>query len=149
MRSLFEDENIAGESFAGKEELVSGAFLLRGFALPRQEPLLAAVKVIAQASPFRHMITPGGFRMSVAMTNCGSLGWITDRRGYRYDAIDPETGRKWPAMPPEFSQLAVEAAAEAGFSGFYADACLINRYAPGTRRSRRRSIPSSANTASI
>ncbi|MBS1852951.1 MAG: DNA oxidative demethylase AlkB [Acidobacteria bacterium] len=128
MRGLFEDENPAG-----KEEIVGGAFLLRAFALAREAALLAAVEAIAKVSPFRHMITPGGFRMSVAMTNCGGLGWITDRRGYRYDAIDPETGRKWPAMPPEFSQLAVEAAGEAGFSGFHADACLINRYAPGTR----------------
>jgi DNA oxidative demethylase len=89
---------------------------------------------VAQA-PFRHMVTPGGHVMSVAMTNCGSAGWVTDRSGYRYDAADPEAGKPWPAMPASFRSLAGAAAAEAGFSGFAPDACLINRYAPGARMS--------------
>jgi alkylated DNA repair protein (DNA oxidative demethylase) len=81
------------------------------------------------------MVTPGGFRMSVAMTNCGSYGWVTDRNGYRYDAVDPESGKEWPRMPESLLQLAVDAAARAGFKGFVPDACLINRYEPGARMS--------------
>ena len=82
-----------------KEAMAPGAFLLRGFALSNEGALLDALRDITAKSPFRHMITPGGFRMSVAMTNCGTLGWITDRAGYRYDVVDPENGQKWPAMP--------------------------------------------------
>jgi DNA oxidative demethylase len=116
-------------------DLAPGAMLLRGFALPAETELLAGLeRVIAQA-PFRHMVTPGGFRMSVGMTNCGSLGWVTDRTGYRYDAVDPESGREWPAMPDSFLQLAQTAAASAGFSGFMPDGCLINRYEPSARLS--------------
>src|ERR1051325_5460817 len=111
-----------------KEEIAPGAFLLRGFALEDEPAILKAIDEVKARSPFRHMITPGGFRMSVAMTNCGFLGWITDRTGYRYDAIDPENGRKWPAMPAAFMHLANQSAIEAGFEGFTPDACLINRY---------------------
>jgi alkylated DNA repair protein (DNA oxidative demethylase) len=81
------------------------------------------------------MATPGGFRMSVAMTNCGSAGWITDRKGYRYDALDPDSGLPWPALPTAFADLAVRAASAAGFDNFAPDACLLNRYAPGARMS--------------
>jgi alkylated DNA repair protein (DNA oxidative demethylase) len=88
---------------------------------------------MAAVSPFRNLITPGGFRMSVAMTNCGIAGWISDRRGYRYESIDPMTGTPWPAMPTLFLRLAASAAEEAGFADFVPDACLINRYEPGTR----------------
>ena len=118
-----------------KEEIAPGAFLLRGFALEDEPAILKAIDEVKAKSPFRHMITPGGFRMSVAMTNCGFLGWITDRTGYRYDAIDPENGRKWPAMPAAFMHLAKESAIEAGFEGFTPDACLINRYEVGARLS--------------
>lgn len=114
------------------EVLAEGAKLLRGF-VPDQKSLMHAVDEAAQAAPFRHMLTPGGFRMSVAMTNCGNAGWISDRRGYRYDTIDPETGKPWPPMAPVFLNLAISAAAEAGFPGFIPDACLINRYEPGAR----------------
>src|SRR6202041_2119548 len=86
-------------------------------------------------SDLRHMVTPGGWPMSVAMTNCGDAGWVTDRSGYRYDPIDPETGRRWPPMPVVFSDLASRAAAVAGFTGFAPDACLINRYEAGARLS--------------
>lgn len=117
------------------EWLEPGAVVLRGFALGRASELLEAVDAIAAAAPFRHLITPGGKRMSVAMTNCGALGWISDRSGYRYGPTDPETGERWPTMPPPFQQLARHAAEVAGFPGFAPDACLINRYAPGTRLS--------------
>ncbi len=79
------------------------------------------------------MITPGGFRMSIAITNCGKVGWISDRKGYRYAAIDPEMGKPWPPMPDLFGKLANGAAAVAGFAGFESDSCLINRYEPGAR----------------
>lgn len=111
------------------------AVLLRGFATPWAPALLAAIGELAAISPFRQMVTPGGWTMSVALTNCGSAGWVTDRSGYRYDAVDPLTGRPWPAMPDLFAALAAEAAAEAGFAGFQPDACLMNRYAPGARLS--------------
>ncbi|TAJ39544.1 MAG: DNA oxidative demethylase AlkB [Reyranella sp.] len=128
MQSLFDTDG-------GMEALGPGAAVLRGRALPRGEALLAAIDAIAAAAPFRRMTTPGGFEMSVAMTNCGLGGWITDRKGYRYTGVDPETGRPWPAMPAAFLALAREAAAAAGFAGFVPDACLINRYEPGARLS--------------
>jgi alkylated DNA repair protein (DNA oxidative demethylase) len=115
------------------ERLADGAWLLRGFAAAEAAALVAAVREIETRAPLRHMVTPGGFRMSVAMTNCGRAGWITDRRGYRYDAIDPSSGRAWPPMPAAFACVATRAAAAAGFAAFEPDACLINRYAPGTR----------------
>jgi alkylated DNA repair protein (DNA oxidative demethylase) len=117
------------------EALGAGTAVLRGFAREAAPQLLDEIVHVAEAAPFRHMITPGGFRMSVAMTNCGEVGWVTDRRGYRYDAIDPETGQPWPAMPAAVRNLAVRAAAAAGYSGFDPDACLVNRYEPGTRLS--------------
>jgi alkylated DNA repair protein (DNA oxidative demethylase) len=120
------------------ERIGERAVVLRGFAHHQQRALLAAVQRVSAAAPFRSMITPGGFRMSVAMTNCGEAGWITDRRGYRYERVDPLTGRLWPAMPPSFRALAVEAAKAAGFAGFAPDACLINHYEPGTRLSLHR-----------
>ena len=117
------------------QALADGALLLRGFALAAQDQLLAdALRVIA-AAPLRHLITPGGLRMSVAMTNCGALGWVSDRRGYRYDAIDPERKLPWPPMPASFRALAAQAAARAGFEAFAPDACLINRYLPGAKLS--------------
>lgn len=116
-----------------RELLAPGAWVLRGFALDRVAALLAALERISAAAPFRHLVTPGGFRMSVAMTNCGGFGWVSDRRGYRYDRRDPLSGQRWPAMPAVFSELAAVAAAAASFAHFEPDACLINRYAPGTR----------------
>ncbi|MDD2870246.1 DNA oxidative demethylase AlkB [Neomegalonema sp.] len=115
--------------------MAEGAFLLRGFALDQDDALLADIRAIAEASPFRNMVTPGGFVMSVAMTNCGQAGWVTDRSGYRYDAVDPETGEAWPPMPESFRALALAAAVEAGYPAFRPDACLINRYEPGARLS--------------
>ena len=115
--------------------MAEGAVLLHGFANSFKDDLIAALRDIVAQAPFRHMHTPGGHQMSVAMTNCGSFGWVTDRTGYRYDPNDPETGRPWPAMPPSFRALAGQAAAEAGFEGFSPEVCLINRYAPGARMS--------------
>jgi DNA oxidative demethylase len=125
------------EAQQGVSRVALGArtVLLRGLARECAPGLVAAIGAIAAVSPFRHMVTPGGWTMSVAMTNCGEVGWITDRTGYRYDAIDPATGRPWPAMPQIFADLAIKAAEAAGFSGFHPDACLINRYVPGARLS--------------
>jgi len=116
-----------------QEQLAEGAFVLRAFALPYVAQLLPALTLLEQASPFRHLVTPGGFRMSVAMTCCGALGWTSDRRGYRYSAIDPDNGRHWPPIPASFLQLAQSAAAQAGFDGFMPEACLVNRYIAGSR----------------
>jgi DNA oxidative demethylase len=115
--------------------MAEGAMLLRGAALPYARDLLVALDGITQRSPFRHMVTPGGFTMSVAMTNCGTAGWVTDRTGYRYDRNDPESGQLWPAMPDCFFDLAVDAATRAGYPDLRPDACLINRYEPGARLS--------------
>ena len=112
-----------------------GLTYLPGLALPCAPVLLTALGEIATAAPFRNMLTPGGQRMSVAMTNCGAVGWVTDRRGYRYERLDPESGRPWPVLPDSFIELAQRAAAEAGFATFQPDVCLINRYEPGARMS--------------
>ncbi|HLX29731.1 MAG TPA: DNA oxidative demethylase AlkB [Casimicrobiaceae bacterium] len=125
------DTTIATQSSI--EPLAPGASILRGFAAAADEALLAAVDRVASQAPFRHMVTPGGFRMSVAMTNCGALGWVSDEAGYRYTAIDPDTGRRWPAMPTAFADLATRAARRAGFARFVPDACLVNRYGVGSR----------------
>ena len=128
MHDLFADE-----TERKTERLDDGALLLRGFAEGMAADLLAEIVRIATTAPFRHLVTPGGFRMSVAMTNCGDFGWVSDRRGYRYDPQDPESGQPWPPMPPLFLDLATRAAAAAGYPGFRSDVCLVNRYKPGTR----------------
>ncbi|HUQ50896.1 MAG TPA: DNA oxidative demethylase AlkB [Gammaproteobacteria bacterium] len=116
-----------------REELAPGACVLRGLALADEAELEGTLDAVAQQAPFRQMITPGGFRMSVAMTNCGPYGWVSDEHGYRYAALDPVTGRPWPALPPVLAALADRAAALAGYAGFAPDACLVNRYEPGAR----------------
>jgi alkylated DNA repair protein (DNA oxidative demethylase) len=125
----------SAEILPSRDQIGEGAVLLRGFARPMQHDLMAAIETITAQAPFRHMVTPGGYQMSVAMTNCGAVGWVTDRTGYRYDARDPQTGLAWPAMPDVFLALAEQAAERAGFAGFSPDACLINRYEPGARMS--------------
>ena len=132
MRDLFAD---AAEIDARSETPAFTPTLLRGFALPVEDRLLAELERIAALAPYRHMVTPGGYTMSVAMTNCGRVGWVTDRTGYRYDPTDPESGKPWPSMPTVFRELATAAAAQAGFEGFVPDACLVNRYEPGTKLS--------------
>jgi alkylated DNA repair protein (DNA oxidative demethylase) len=117
------------------EVLDDGAVVLRGFALERAERLKDEVARVAESAPFRHLVTPGGFRMSVAMTNCGALGWVSDRHGYRYDPVDPASGRRWPALPDAMRALARDAASRAGHADFAPDACLVNRYAAGARLS--------------
>ncbi|MHA6860919.1 DNA oxidative demethylase AlkB [Ralstonia pseudosolanacearum] len=131
-RDLFADHAPADDR---RIALGEAAVVLCGFALAEAPALLAAIDDIARQAPFRHMITPGGFEMSVALTNCGALGWTSDRRGYRYAARDPQTGQPWPPLPDCFLRLARDAAAAAGFPGFTPDACLINRYVPGARLS--------------
>jgi alkylated DNA repair protein (DNA oxidative demethylase) len=132
MNDLFDAIGPRGPS---REVMADGATLLRGSALPFEADILSALQAIVDRAPFRRMTTPGGYVMSVAMTNCGAAGWITDRTGYRYDRIDPESGQPWPAMPDCFLELAVAAAGESGYPRFVPDACLINRYDPGARLS--------------
>lgn len=130
MLDLFENE-----SSGGREILGAQAFVLRGFALQVANELLANIALIEKTSPIRCLVTPSGYTMSVGMTNCGRLGWTSDRRGYKYSAVDPLTNNPWPQMPNEFLTLAQSAANEAGFQSFIPDACLINRYATGTKLS--------------
>jgi alkylated DNA repair protein (DNA oxidative demethylase) len=120
---------------AALERIAEDAVLLPGAASDEARALLAAVDEVVATAPWRHMITPGGARMSVAMTNCGEVGWISDRRGYRYGPLDPESGQAWPPMPSALRRLARRCAETAGFAGFEPDACLVNRYVPGTRLS--------------
>ena len=117
------------------DTLAKGAALLRGFAAEQASNLVAALGPITKFAPFRHMITPSGYTMSVAMTNCGQVGWVTSRNGYRYEHQDPENSSAWPEMPAVFTELAANAAAAAGYLDFIPDSCLINRYAPGSRLS--------------
>lgn len=128
MLDLFDD-------FGAERRLAEGAVYLRGLALPQETELLAAVDNVTAEAPFRNMVTPGGFTMSVAMTNCGAAGWVTDRKGYRYTAIDPQSGKPWPVLPAPFAGLATLAATKAGYPDFIPDSCLINRYEPGARMS--------------
>jgi alkylated DNA repair protein (DNA oxidative demethylase) len=130
MTSLFENST---ESESLNEDLGPGTAILRDMAKDRDIEIMDALFSVAVRSPFRHMVTPGGFRMSVAMTNCGALGWVTDRKGYRYASVDPETNTPWPAMPNVFMDLAREAATKGGYPSFVPDACLVNRYEPGAR----------------
>jgi DNA oxidative demethylase len=131
MRSI---ENLDLFDLGPRNERISdGAYHLHEFALDDVAALLPEIERVETAAPFRHLETPGGFRMSVAMTNCGAVGWVSDRRGYRYTTHDPQTEKPWPAIPVAFSALAARAAQAAGFEGFNPDACLINRYEPGAR----------------
>lgn len=129
MNDLF--DSVDGEHW--REPVADGVVVLRRFASPASSALMATVAAIAEQAPFRHMVTPGGHSMSAAMTCAGSLGWVTDARGYRYQSHDPQTGGPWPAMPFTFAELAKKAAEDAGFPGFEPDACLVNRYQPGAK----------------
>jgi alkylated DNA repair protein (DNA oxidative demethylase) len=123
-----------------EEALAEGAILLRRFVGDGEATVMNAVREVAAGAPFRNMVTRGGFRMSVAMSNCGNAGWVSDRSGYRYDSRDPDSGRPWPQIPAALHALATRAAAAAGFGHFSPDACLINRYAPGARMSLHQDI---------
>jgi alkylated DNA repair protein (DNA oxidative demethylase) len=131
MTSLFDSDSLP----RSHEALEEGAVLLRGFATVEAPLLVEEVARIAQAAAFRHLVTPGGYSMSVAMTNCGRVGWVSDRTGYRYDPLDPDTRAPWPAMPKAFLDIAAHAAAESGFANYDPDACLINRYVAGSKLS--------------
>ena len=128
--NLFDDEP---QPYAAPELIAPGAMLLRGFARGHAAALMQAVEQLLLAAPLRHLVVPGGRTMSVAMSNCGALGWVSDCSGYRYSATDPLSGRPWPAMPTDWSSLASRAARDAGFEGFAANACLINCYQSGAR----------------
>ncbi|MDO5623096.1 MAG: DNA oxidative demethylase AlkB [Pseudomonadota bacterium] len=129
------DDLFGGPSPGERERMGPCALVLRGWALPHVDAVLPAIAQVQAQAPFRHMTTPGGFTMSVALSNCGCWGWVSDRRGYRYSRVDPVSGQPWPAMPAALYHLAREAAQAAGYPGFAPDACLINRYAPGARMS--------------
>jgi alkylated DNA repair protein (DNA oxidative demethylase) len=109
------------------------AWVLRGRATATAERLIADLERVVGSSPWRRVTTPGGKQMSVDMTNCGDCGWVSDRRGYRYETNDPVTGNPWPEMPESFRSLATSAAVVVGFAGFDPDACLVNRYVPGAK----------------
>jgi len=129
MLDLFADEQ------PWQEPLAPGAVVLRRLAVADAATLLRDIEAVAALSPFRHMVTPGGYTMSVAMTSCGGLGWTTNDRGYLYSPVDPVTHRPWPPIPEAFHALCHEAAIAAGYPDFQPDACLINRYAPGAKLS--------------
>lgn len=131
MDSLFDGHSVP----PSVEQLQEGAVLFRGLVAAEAPVLLEEVARIAQTAAFRHLVTPGGYTMSVAMTNCGRVGWVSDRAGYRYDRVDPDTGLPWPAMPGVFQETAAKAAAQAGFAHYDPDACLINRYVAGAKLS--------------
>lgn len=113
----------------------SHAVVLPGFALPQVEAMLPVLRQVVASAPFRHMLTPGGLKMAVGLTNCGALGWVSDRQGYRYSPVDPLSNHPWPALPQVLLELAGRAAALAGFTDFIPDACLVNCYRPGNRLS--------------
>lgn len=116
-----------------RQEILKDVVLLRRFVAPVEHEILSALSAVIQLAPLRQMVTPGGFTMSVATASCGDLGWVSDKKGYRYAASDPLTARPWPQMPASFKQLAKHAADTAGFEGFEPDACLINQYKVGAR----------------
>jgi alkylated DNA repair protein (DNA oxidative demethylase) len=130
---MFSDEPLPSEPAI--EQIGPESCVLRGFAKPWIEAMLDALQSIIAQAPFRHMVTPGGFTMSAALSSCGSFGWTTDRHGYHYGATDPQTDQPWPPIPDVFMELALSAAHTAGFPGFIPDACLINRYLPGAKMS--------------
>ncbi|MDL2197642.1 DNA oxidative demethylase AlkB [Halopseudomonas aestusnigri] len=125
--------DLTAPASAARQQIGPDAWLLKGFALNDADALQAAIEQIAAQAPFRHQVTPGGYQMSAAMSNCGAYGWVTDRQGYRYSPQDPQTNQPWPAMPALFAELAERAAQNAGFAHFAPEACLINRYETGAR----------------
>lgn len=130
---LFADHEPVQQARA--EQIGEQSWVLRGFALPQVDQLLSELDPLIAAAPLRHMVTPGGFSMSVGTSSCGRLGWVTDRRGYRYSSVDPHSGLPWPALPTVFADLARAAAEKAGFADFLPDSCLINQYVPGAKMS--------------
>ncbi len=117
------------------EPIGPASVVMRGFALRDSDNLLREILQVAAQAPFRQMLTPGGYQMSVAITSCGARGWVTDRLGYRYSQSDPLSGLPWPPMPDLLARIAHSAALAADFAGFYPDSCLINRYQAGAKMS--------------
>ena len=115
--------------------IAPGAVLLHGFARDADKSLLKAFDAVIAQAPLRHMVTPGGHSMSVAMSNCGLLGWVSSTSGCRYTGCDPLSSQLWPAMPAIWLDLATRAASKAGYEAFLPDACLINDYQPGAKMS--------------
>lgn len=130
---LFDDLPPPAE--AALTEIAPGAMLLHGFAREGDAALLEAIEFVIAQAPLRHLRTPGGYTMSVAMSNCGPLGWVSSASGYRYAICDPLSDQPWPAMPACLMDLAQRAAARAGYANFQPDACLINEYVPGAKLS--------------
>ena len=128
---LFDDASL----FPSQQQLAEGVCLLSGQANSMMPAIWQAVEDVLRQAPLRQMQTPGGYTMSVAMSNCGELGWISDRHGYRYSRLDPQSGQPWPAMPEILQELARIWAAEAGFDNFVSNACLINCYQAGSKMS--------------
>lgn len=130
---LFSDEPQRPEPAV--DQIGACSWVLHSFAMPWIDRLLPELDAVLARAPFRHMVTPGGFTMSAALSSCGSFGWTTDRQGYRYSSTDPQTNQPWPPIPEALLQLAAAAAAATGFADFIPDACLINRYVPGAKMS--------------
>ena len=128
---LFDDQPPASSQTA----IAPGAVLLHGFVGDQAAALLETFEELTALAPLRHLVTPGGHVMSVAMSNCGPLGWVSDRSGYRYDSCDPLSNKPWPAMPAAWLELASRAAMQAGYANFKPGACLINEYKPGSKLS--------------
>ncbi|QBJ77159.1 DNA oxidative demethylase AlkB [Aquitalea sp. USM4] len=128
---LFGDASL----FPSQQQLAEGVCLLSGQANSMMSAIWQAVEDVLRQAPLRQMQTPGGHTMSVAMSNCGELGWVSDRHGYRYSRLDPQSGRPWPAMPEVLQELARIWAAAAGFDNFVSNACLINCYQAGSKMS--------------
>ena len=133
-RDAYTPDLFAADSRPGHVETpVADVSVLRAFVADRDAELQHAIAQVTDAAPWRFMRTPGGQAMSVAMTSCGHLGWTSAAAGYHYSPHNPQSGHPWPAMPAPLHELAVRAAAQAGYPAFAPDSCLINRYAPGAR----------------
>lgn len=130
MQDLFD---ISGPDGVWQEALGSGATWIHGFLVAHADMVMADIAGVVAHSPYRHLTTPGGKRMSVGMSNCGAEGWVSDRAGYRYQSTDPVTAKPWPPMPSRLRALAQRAADDSGYPGFEPTVCLINYYAPGAR----------------
>jgi DNA oxidative demethylase len=130
MNDLFDTKDAAQ---GWSESLGDGTTFFRSMIVDEAPAILEHIDRISELAPLRHLVTPGGKKMSVAMSNCGALGWVSDHAGYRYQRHDPLTSKPWPAMPALFLVLAQRAAALAGYDNFQPNVCLINRYGIGAR----------------
>lgn len=111
--------------------ITSHAVLFPARAQHQDTDILSWIHAVEAVAPFRTMTTPRGLPMKAAITNAGTVGWVSDRHGYRYSAVDPMTGKPWPVLNDDVVNLVCQAAGDAGFPGFRPDVCLINRYDVG------------------